>query len=165
VLTYNGGSLENLILMSNLSHSVVAEASYLTLHYRIASMDDANIISTFEERPATLQLGTGQLAPSLEQCLIGLVEGTHQVFELPPGAAFGQRNPDLLQRVSRSILAEQSQAGEEYVVGDLVEFNAPGGGRFAGVLRALESDHALFDFNHPLAGQAVKFEVKIIGVM
>jgi FKBP-type peptidyl-prolyl cis-trans isomerase SlpA len=165
VLTYNGGSLENLILMSNLSHPVVAEASYLTLHYRIASMDDANIISTFEERPATLQLGTGQLAPSLEQCLIGLSEGTHQVFELPAGAAFGLRNPELVQRVSRSLLAEQSQAGEEYSVGDLVEFNAPRGGMFAGVLRALEPDYALFDFNHPLAGQAVKFEVKIIGMM
>jgi FKBP-type peptidyl-prolyl cis-trans isomerase SlpA len=151
--------------MSNLSHSVVAEASYLTLHYRIASLDGANIISTFEERPATLQLGSGQLAPSLEQCLIGLTEGAHQVFELPPGAAFGLRNPDLVQRVSRSMLAEQSHAGEEYTVGDLIEFNAPGGGRFAGVLRALELEHALFDFNHPLAGQAVKFEVKIIGVM
>jgi FKBP-type peptidyl-prolyl cis-trans isomerase SlpA len=165
VLAYNGGSLDNLILMSNLSHSVVAEASYLTLHYRISSMDGANIISTFEERPATLQLGTGQLAPSLEQCLIGLAEGAHKVFELLPGAAFGQRNPELVRRVSRSLLTEQSQAGEEYAVGDFVEFNAPGGGKFAGVLRALESDHALFDFNHPLAGQAVKFEIKIIGVM
>lgn len=151
--------------MSNLSHSVVAEESYLTLHYRIAALDGTSIISTFEERPATLQLGTGQLAPALEQCLLGLPEGAHEVFELPPGAAFGTRNPELIQRVSRELLSEHSGRAEEYAVGDLVEFNAPSGGSFAGVLRELHSAYALFDFNHPLAGQAVKFEVQIIGVL
>jgi FKBP-type peptidyl-prolyl cis-trans isomerase SlpA len=151
--------------MSNLSHSVVAEGSYLTLHYRIAASDGASILSTFEEKPATLQLGTGQLASPLEQCLIGLPEGAHQVFELPAGAAFGMRNPELVQRVSRGLLSEQSGAAEEYAIGDLVEFNAPSGGRFAGVLRELAPEYALFDFNHPLAGQAVKFEVQIIGVL
>ena len=151
--------------MSNLPHPVVSADSYLTLHYRVASLDGTNIISTFEERPATLQLGTGQLAPSLEQCLIGLPEGAHQVFELPAGEAFGMRNPDLVQRISRNLLAEQSGEPEEYGVGDLVEFNASEGGRFTGVLRELAPEYALFDFNHPLAGQAVKFEVKIIGVL
>ncbi|MGV3741621.1 MAG: FKBP-type peptidyl-prolyl cis-trans isomerase [Burkholderiaceae bacterium] len=151
--------------MSNLPHSIVAAGSYLTLHYRVASLDGQNIISTFEERPATLQLGTGQLAPPLEQCLIGLPEGAHQVFELPAGEAFGMRNPELVQRISRTLFAEQSGETDEYEIGDLVEFNAPGGGRFAGVLRELASEYAVFDFNHPLAGQAVKFEVKIIGVL
>lgn len=144
---------------------VVTPDSYLTLHYRLASMAGENIVSTFEEKPATLQLGTGQLAPFLEACLLGLAEGTHQVFELAPEQAFGPRNPELLQRISRATLDENSQLGEEYTVGDLVEFNAPSGGRFAGVLRAIDDEGALFDFNHPLAGQPVKFEVKIIGIL
>lgn len=144
---------------------VVTESAYLTLHYRLAAMDGTNIVSTFEEKPATLQLGTGQLAPFLETCLIGLPEGAHQTFELPPEKAFGPRNPDLVQHVSRATLTENSNFGEEYVVGDLVEFSAPSGGRFAGVLRSIDDESALFDFNHPLAGQPVKFEVKIIGIL
>ncbi|MEC4718642.1 peptidylprolyl isomerase [Noviherbaspirillum sp. CPCC 100848] len=144
---------------------VVTESAYLTLHYRLAAMDGTNIVSTFEEKPATLQLGTGQLAPFLEACLIGLPEGAHQTFELPPEKAFGPRNPDLIQHVSRATLTENSNFGEEYVVGDLVEFSAPGGGRFAGVLRSIDNESALFDFNHPLAGQSVKFEVRIIGIL
>lgn len=144
---------------------VVTESAYLTLHYRLAAMDGTNIVSTFEEKPATLQLGTGQLAPFLEACLIGLPEGAHQTFELPPEKAFGPRNPDLVQHVSRATLTENSNFGEEYVVGDLVEFSAPGGGRFAGVLRSIDNESALFDFNHPLAGQSVKFEVRIIGIL
>jgi len=144
---------------------VVTESAYLTLHYRLAAMDGTNIVSTFEEKPATLQLGTGQLAPFLEACLIGLPEGAHQTFELPPEKAFGPRNPDLVQHVSRVTLTENSNFGEEYVIGDLVEFSAPSGGRFAGVLRSIDDESALFDFNHPLAGQSVKFEVKIIGIL
>ncbi|WP_194723249.1 FKBP-type peptidyl-prolyl cis-trans isomerase [Noviherbaspirillum malthae] len=144
---------------------VVTESAYLTLHYRLAAMDGTNIVSTFEEKPATLQLGTGQLAPFLEACLIGLPEGAHQTFELPPEKAFGPRNPELVQHVSRATLTENSNFGEEYVVGDLVEFSAPSGGRFAGVLRSIDDESALFDFNHPLAGQSVKFEVRIIGIL
>lgn len=151
--------------MSNLPQAVVAESAYLTLHYRLASMNDEDIVSTFQENPATLQLGSGQLAPFLESCLIGLPEGAHQVFELAPEQAFGPRNPELIQKVSRVTLEENSAPGEEYKVGDLVDFAAPGGGRFAGVLRELADDGAIFDFNHPLAGQPVKFEVKIIGIL
>jgi FKBP-type peptidyl-prolyl cis-trans isomerase SlpA len=151
--------------MSNAFSPVVTEAAYLTLHYRLASIDGTDIVSTFQDNPATLQLGTGQLAPFLEACLIGLPEGVHKVFDLAPEQAFGPRNPDLLQRVSRATLDENSQLGEQYTIGDLVEFAAPGGGRFAGVLREIDADSALFDFNHPLAGQPLKFEVKIIGIL
>jgi FKBP-type peptidyl-prolyl cis-trans isomerase SlpA len=151
--------------MSNPSAPLVTESAYLTLHYRLASMDGSDIVSTFNESPATLQLGNGQLAPFLEACLLGLPEGTHQTFELPPEKAFGPRNPELIQRVSRTTLDENSSRDEEYAIGDLVEFAAPAGGRFAGVLRSIDAEGAVFDFNHPLAGQSLKFEVRIIGIL
>ncbi len=151
--------------MSNSSTPVVTASAYLTLHYRLSTMDGTSIVSTFEENPATLQLGTGQLAPFLEACLLGLPEGELRTFELAPEKAFGPRNPELIQHVSRTTLDENSGSGEDYVIGDLVEFAAPSGGRFAGVLRAIDADSALFDFNHPLAGQSVRFEAKIIGIL
>jgi FKBP-type peptidyl-prolyl cis-trans isomerase SlpA len=151
--------------MWNTTAPVVTPTAYLTLHYRLAAPDGTSIVSTFEENPATLQLGTGQLAPFLEACLIGLSEGAHQVFDLPPEKAFGPRNPDLIQRVSRAALDGDAKADQEYVIGDLVEFTAPSGGQFAGVLRAIDAESALFDFNHPLAGQTVKFEARIIGIL
>lgn len=152
-------------MMSNLPHATVTKDAYLTLHYRIASTEGLNIISTFEDKPATLQMSSGQLAPFLEACLIGLPEDAHETFELAPEAAFGLHNPDLIQHVSHTTLTENSQLGEAYKIGDLVEFAAPGGGHFAGILRELRADGAVFDFNHPLAGRTVKFEVKIIGIL
>ncbi len=151
--------------MSNSPQPVVTEGAFLTLHYRLSSQDGRDIVTTFNDNPATLQLGSGQLVPALESRLLGLSEGTHQIFELAPGEAFGPRNPELLQRVSLATLRDNSDADEDYAVGDVVDFNAPGGGRFAGVLLELRNDDALFDFNHPLAGQPVKFEVRIIGIL
>ena len=85
-------------------------------------------------------LGQGQLAPVLEELLIGLPEGTHKTFELEPGVGFGPRNPELVREVTRATLDENSVPGADYKVGDLVDFAAPGGGRFAGILRELGDD-------------------------
>jgi len=157
--------------MSSLSTPAsVGIDSYLTLHYRVSVDADAehgereDVVSTFGGRPATLQLGGGQLSPALEERLLGLVVGTHRVFELAPGEAFGPRNPELVQRLSRDVLEAEGD-GSDYSPGDVVEFNAPNGGRYAGVFRSLDNDYAVFDFNHPLAGQTVRFEVEILGIL
>lgn len=151
--------------MPNATPAIVTPSAYLTLHYRLATADGTDLITTFGGNPATLMLGQGQLAPFLEDALIGMPEGEHKTFELEPGQAFGQRNPELVRDVSLATLEENSAPGNEYRVGDLVDFAAPAGGRFAGVLRELRDDGATFDFNHPLAGQALKFEVKLISVL
>ena len=151
--------------MSNAAPAVVTESAYLTLHYRLATADGTDLITTFAGNPATLMMGQGQLAPFLEACLLGLPEGTHQTFTLAPAQAFGERNAELVRDVTRATLEQNSVPGNEYKVGDLVDFAAPGGGRFAGVLRELRDDAATFDFNHPLAGQHVQFEVKLISVL
>ncbi len=147
------------------SPKTVQPDSFLTLHYRIALEDGTDVVSTFEDKPATLLLGQGQLAPTLEQALFGMAEGQRMTYRLTPELAFGPRNPDLLQQVSLALLRDNSSYEESYEPGDLVEFNAPGGGKYAGVLKELGATSALFDFNHPLAGQTILFEVQLIGVM
>jgi len=144
---------------------VVNESSYLTLHYRLATADGTDLVTTFNGTPATLLLGQGQLAPFLEARLIGLPEGARQTFTLSALDAFGERNPDLIQPVSKATLEENSVPDADYKVGELIEFNAPKGGRFAGVLLEMRETTALFDFNHPLAGQALQFEVQLISVL
>jgi FKBP-type peptidyl-prolyl cis-trans isomerase SlpA len=144
----------------------VRPGSFLTLHYRLAGPDGDDIVNTFHERPATLSLGNGELAPAMEARLLGLAEGTHTSFELAGGEAFGERNPELLQRVKRTLLAELGDPDEQYHVGDVVQFPTPDGqGRYAGVVREVDDDALLFDFNHPLAGRPVTFEVHLIGVL
>ncbi len=146
--------------------NLVQPGSFLTLHYRLSGPDGADVVNTFADKPATLSLGTGQLAPAIEARLLGLAEGTQTRFDLPAGAAFGERNPEMLQRVKLSLMHELGDPDAEYGVGDVVQFPTPDGqGSYAGVVREVGSDWLLFDFNHPLAGQPVSFEIKLLGVL
>jgi FKBP-type peptidyl-prolyl cis-trans isomerase SlpA len=147
--------------------SIVDASSFLTLHYRLSSVHGQDFVNTFEGQPATLSLGSGQLSPALEQRLLGLEEGAQQTFDLPPGEAFGERQPDMVQWVARKLLNELGDPKEQYAAGDVVQFPTPDGlGSYAGAVREVRADGAvLFDFNHPLAGQAVRFEVQLIGVL
>jgi len=147
----------------------VQPGSFLTLHYRMAG-PAGDVINTFEGKPATLTLGTGELSPALEAYLLGLAEGSRVTFELAAGEAFGERNPDMQQWLARQELIDMGDAAEQYQVGDVVQFPTPDGqGKFAGSVQQFRSDEkgdaVLFDFNHPLAGQPVTFEVHVIGIL
>jgi FKBP-type peptidyl-prolyl cis-trans isomerase SlpA len=152
-------------LSSTTRPAVVTAGSFLTLHYRLAG-PAGDIINTFQDKPATLSLGTGELSPAMEQRLIGMEEGTHATFELPAGDAFGERNPEMQQWVARKLLAQMGDPDEQYAVGDVVQFPTPDGtGSYAGAVIESNETGVRFDFNHPLAGQPVTFEVKLIGVL
>ncbi|MEI8324808.1 MAG: peptidylprolyl isomerase [Betaproteobacteria bacterium] len=158
--------------MTNLSLRPVPTVqadSFLTLHYRLSG-PAGDIINTFPTQPATLTLGTGALSAAVERHLIGLAEGVHICLELAAGEAFGPRNPDMLQWLDRKVLAQMGDPSEQYQVGDVLQFPTPDGkAQFAGVVRQLRQDErgqaVLFDFNHPLAGAAVTFEVQLLGVL
>jgi FKBP-type peptidyl-prolyl cis-trans isomerase SlpA len=139
----------------------VAPDSLVTLHYRIALGDDTELISTFAHTPATIQLGGGELAPTLEACLDGIAVGERHVFMLEPGQAFGPHNPELVRRVARQTLP----AEVEPEVHGLIEFSAPDGHKYSGLVREMDDDMVLVDFNHPLAGKHIRFEVEIIGIL
>ena len=145
---------------------IVEPGSFLTLHYRLAG-PQGDIINTFGDKPATLSLGSGALTPAVEQRLLGLQEGTRTTLQIPAGEAFGERNPDMQQWVARKLLDELGDPMEKYAAGDVVQFPTPDGlGSYAGTVLEVAADRAvLFDFNHPLAGQPVTFEVHLIGVL
>ena len=153
-------------LASQTAVPTVQAGSFLTLHYRLAG-PAGDVINTFGEKPATLSLGAGELSPAVEQRLIGLEEGQRTTFELPAGEAFGERNADMQQWVARKLMNELGDPYEKYTAGDVVQFPTPDGlGSYAGAVVQVREDGAvLFDFNHPLAGQPVTFEVQIIGVL
>ena len=145
--------------------AVVQPGSFLTLHYRLAG-PAGDIINTFADKPATLSLGTGELSPAMESRLLGMQEGAHSTFELPAGEAFGDRNAEMQQWVARTLLARMGDPDEKYGVGDVVQFPTPDGtGSYAGAVIDSNATAVRFDFNHPLAGQPVTFEVRLIGVL
>lgn len=148
------------------SGPVVTESSFVTLHYRIVLAESGDVmVSTFEESPATLQIGQGQLAEGLERCLLGLRTGERRTFDLAPSQAYGESQPQLFRPVTKKTLMQHADPDTTFEPGDFVHFPAPNGGQFAGAVVRVDEDSVLFDFNHPLAGVPLRFEVQVIGVL
>lgn len=142
-------------------NQTVEAGSLITLHYRISTAAGAELVSTFGTTPATLQLGKGELLPALERCLVGVKVAERSVFQLEAQQAFGDYNPALVERMPLSDFP----MAEPVEVGSVMEFTAPEGSKFVGLVRELEADTAVVDFNHPLAGKAIRFEVEVIGIL
>ncbi len=132
----------------------------VTLHYRIRCLEQ-EVASTFETGPETFRLGQGEIDPRLELCLTGLRKGEHRLFQLAPWQAFGEHHAELVQTLPRSDFP----AGMELAVDHLVDFELPNGETVQGRILALDADSVRLDFNHPLAGLPVEFEVEILDIV
>lgn len=142
----------------------VGPSSLVTLNYRVASDADETFISTFESSPATLQMGNGELAPNLERCLDGLRVGERRDFLLEPEQAYGRHDSRLVRRLTLAELPDLA-SGEQIGAMHLLEFTAANGARYTGLVRELDEGAALIDFNHPLAGKTIRFEVEVVGIL
>jgi FKBP-type peptidyl-prolyl cis-trans isomerase SlpA len=108
--------------------------------------------------PVSLVIGDGNLLPGFENALIGLRAGDRRTVHLPPEDAFGAWNPDNVQTFDTVKFAERPQLEQ------MIEFEDKSKATLAGVVKSVNDDMTEVDFNHPLAGRNVVFEVEIVRV-
>lgn len=146
-----------------MSARAVAAGDTVLLRYALRPRGgDDDIISNFDDAEADpVTLGDGTLAPMLEQWLIDLVPGERHVFLLDPPQAFGVSQPELVQTLPRTDIPD----GVPLEAGRLVEFALPDGQTLAGHILEVGDEAVKVDFNHPLAGLAVEFEVEIVSIL
>ena len=130
----------------------------VTLHFSLVLEDGHIFDSNFESEPATFSVGDGNLLPGFESTLIGLVNGDEREFTIPPEQAFGQHNPQNVQAVERGNFDQ-----EELELGAMFSFQN-GDGELPGVIVDVDDNEVMIDFNHPLAGKNIIFQVKIIDI-
>ncbi len=104
--------------------------------------------------------GDGNLLPAFDACLCGLQAGAKRQFVVPAAEAFGLRRDENLKRVPRSRFPQDI----ELVPGLVISFAAAEGGELPGVIHRLMGDMIEVDFNHPLAGRDILFDVDIVAV-
>jgi len=131
----------------------------VTLHFAL-KLDNGDVVdSTFDKKPATFKVGDGNLLPGFEQAIYGLKAGDKRSLSISPEQGFGQGNPQNVQVMSRSQFQDM-----ELSEGLLVIFNDAANAELPGVVKAFDDNQVTIDFNHPLAGKALSFEVEIIEV-
>ena len=139
----------------------VQRDSAVLLHFTLKLEDGSVAESTSASgKPALFRLGDGSLSAALEQELLGLKAGDKHAFTLEPEAAFGTVSPDLIQYFSRRDFIN---AGEPEI-GAIMLFTGMGGSEMPGVIREISGDSITVDFNHPLAGHQVHFDIDVLEV-
>ncbi len=139
----------------------IQTGSEVVFHFSIKLTDGSVADSTkVNGKPAKLTIGDGNLTPGFEACLIGLVAGDEKSFELQPEDAFGQPNPDNIYYVDRDKFGGEVVPEE----GAIIAFTQPDGSELPGIVRDVAGHSVTVDFNHPLAGQVLTFDVEIIEV-
>jgi len=138
----------------------ITYGSKVTLHFSLKLADGMLVESSFDDQPETLVVGDGSLDRGLEMALIGLCPGNRQTLTLMPGQAFGERDPAAIQAVPRA----QFPPDMALEVGQIIGFTDDKGGEVAGAVLELGDQTVSVDFNHPLAGREIIFDVEILAV-
>lgn len=137
----------------------IAQGAQVTLHFAIKLENGDVVDSTFDKQPASFTVGDGNLLPGFEMALYGLKGGDQRSLPIAPEQGFGQPNPQNVQIMPRSSFAEM-----ELSEGLLVIFNDAANAELPGVVKSFDDASVTVDFNHPLAGKSLTFDVEIIEV-
>ncbi|ASK78364.1 peptidylprolyl isomerase [Paraphotobacterium marinum] len=135
--------------------------SIVQLHFSLVLIDGTIIESTWDRGESScLEMGTGQLTENFENCLIGLQKGDIREFTLSEDQAFGHIQNDKVISFDISVFGDIENIKE----GMVHTFKGIDGSETIGVIEEIIQSSVIVNFNHPLAGKTVKFNVEIINI-
>jgi FKBP-type peptidyl-prolyl cis-trans isomerase SlpA len=140
--------------------AIINPASRVTLHYQLGLTDDSIIEDSFDQEPITILLGNGEMAEGLELAILGLREDDEQTIDIGPDMAFGHIDETMFHAMARASFDPEVELQE----GLIIEFSTAEGDSLPGTILAFNEHEVRVDLNHPLAGQVVRYRVKILQI-
>lgn len=135
----------------------VGEGTRVFLNFSLALEDGAEVDSNFGGEAVSFAIGDGSLLPGFERCLFGMEPGERKLFQVPPEDAFGQPNESNVQRIPRDGFDDDM----DLELGLVCSFADAAGGELPGMIVGFDETEVTVDFNHPLAGHTILFDVHI----
>lgn len=154
--------MADLIASSEGSKQKIQMGSRISLHFALLMPGGEEIDTTRRGKPAALTLGDGNLLPGFESALLGLSAGDDAQLIVPAEQAFGERVEANVRLLAKTLFADFTSE-EPLEPGLVVSFQAPDG-ELPGVVKAVYEDTVQVDFNHPLSGSDITFDVSILSV-
>ncbi|MCK4444262.1 MAG: peptidylprolyl isomerase [Thermoplasmata archaeon] len=139
----------------------VENGNKVKIEYK-GTLDDGTIFDSSEahSEPLEFEMGAGQVIPGFEDAVMGMNKGEEKIFKLQPDEAYGDHNPELIKAVPR----DQMPADQEPEAGMMLITELPDGAKLPAVITEVTDETVTIDLNHPLAGKALTFEIKIVDV-
>jgi len=131
------------------------------VHY-VGTFDDGTEFDSSRTRgePLTFQVGTGQVIPGFDNAVANMSAGETQDIRLEPSDAYGDINPEAFQDVPKTMFPDDF----EFKVDEIVQGQQPNGQPFRARIAAFSDDSVNLDFNHPMAGKALNFNLELVSV-
>lgn len=144
----------------------ISKTNFVKAHYRLHedNVEGVVIEETFGKEPLEFVFGVGMMIPGFETEIEGLTAGDKKGFQVTADNAYGQKNDQNIVPIPLENFGDEAQQKEYLVVGKQVGLQDNTGRQHVGTVHAVESDHAKIDFNHPMAGKNLFFEVEIVSV-
>ncbi len=142
--------------MSNIDVPV-SEGTRVFLNFSVSLEDGSEVDTNFGGDPVDFAIGDGSLLPGFERRIFGMSAGERQMFKVPPEDAFGQPNENNVQQLPR----DQFDDDIDLEIGLVFSFSDAGGGELPGMIISFDDEEVTVDFNHPLAGRTILFDVMV----
>lgn len=136
------------------------DGQIVIVNYRGTLEDGSEFDSSYGRAPLQFTVGAGEVIPGFDEAVRDLEVGDTKTVTIPADQAYGQRTDEAMQQFPRSSFP----ADVEPEIGWMVELESPDGDRVPATVAALADDHIVLDFNHPLAGQDLTFEIELVSV-
>ena len=131
----------------------------VTVHYTGSFEDGSVFDTTYGRAPLTYTEGSHEVVPGFEMAVISMQPGEKKHVRLSPKEAYGERNRQLL----RSVPTTEIPNYDDLVVGEMIYImDERGYQRLARVIQVQDDGETVFDFNHPMAGHTLEFDIELI---
>lgn len=138
---------------------MIENGKHVAIEYSVFSDDNTQIDTNIGKDPLVFLFGSHQILPALEEALRGLEVGDSKKVTLDPDSAYGDINPQAYKKVETKLIPEDLRfEGALLVVSD-EQF-----GEMLIRVDSLDGEQVVLDFNHPLAGKTLKFDVKVLDI-
>ena len=147
-------SLSNGVIMK------VESGHNVQVHYK-GTLKDGTVFDESRTRGKTLdfEVGSGKMIGGFNDAVVGMKRGETKTVTISPESAYGFHDPGALQAVEKSFFGE----GFEFKTGEMVQGQGPRG-PFVAKIHTIEEEKVVLDFNHPLAGEELNFEIELVSV-
>jgi peptidylprolyl isomerase len=139
----------------------IKKGDTIKVHY-VGTLDDGSQFDSSYERgePLEFQTGVGMMIPGFDNGVMGMSVGDKKTINILPTDAYGERIDEAVQSISKQNFPPDF----EPVVGSLVEGSNGDGMPLRAIIQGSDEENIILDFNHPLAGKELTFNVEILEI-
>lgn len=141
--------------------STAKNGDNVSVHYTGTFNDGTKFDSSHDRgEPISFTVGAGQMISGFDSAVNGMNVGESKTVTLSPDQAYGDSNPDAIQSVPKTEFPD----GFEFIKGGVVQGQYPNGQPFRATITEVRESEATVDFNHPMAGKTLNFEIELVSI-